>query len=953
MLERKVGPTLPATDGLAFPALEPEAVAERLCSSLSTGLAEREAACRLAAWGRNAVEDVRPAGPLRLLVEQFADPLVLLLIAAAFISGVLLRDALDAAVILAIVVVNAALGFAQEYRAERALARLREIAAPTALVTRDGVERRLPAAELVPGDLIALHIGDRVPADARVCEAHHLAAAEALLTGEAFPADKSADAVAAGAPLAERSSMVHMGTTVAAGRGRAMVTATGRSTAMGAIADLLAGKAPPTPLQVELGRVGRTIGVIAVIVVCVVFLIGWLEGYPVHTMFLTAMALAVAAVPEGLPAVITITLARGVQRLARQRAIVRRLQAVEALGAATVVCTDKTGTLTRNEIRVQTVLLIGLRAAPEELPDADPRVARLAEIMALCNDATATGGNPIEVALLRSLGSLPEHLRADALRRGRPRLDEAAFDARRKLMSTLHGPAAEPGCLLLAVKGAPEPVLARSTRVETDLGPRSLDDAARSRLLGDAHALAAEGLRTLALAYRTLPAAPDDVLVAEQGLTLVGLVGLSDELRPEAARAVMVARDAGIRVAMVTGDHPETATAVARELRIATGEDGVMPGARLAGLTAEQLGREVHRYHAYARVDPSDKVKIVQAWQERGEIVAMTGDGVNDAPALHAADIGVAMGSGTDVSREAASIVLADDNFATLVSAIGEGRSIFANVRMVVHFLLTTNACEVLVMTIGFLAFGSLGEPLLATQILWVNLVTDGLPVLALAADPSNPDRMRRPPDRDRSIVGARQLWSLLWPACILAAVTLGALVYGHYLAGAPWPRVQTMLFTTLVGVQLTYAFSLRASRGRHPFRGGRLLVLATGVSLALQLAVVYLPPAAALFHTMPLAVGDWLAIGALNALGLAAIGLIRDRVPVRAPAARGATQSASDSPARRRRHRRRANRAQPSESTSGGGSGGHRSSTPAATVSMRSQPGGNVLPTATHTARR
>jgi len=654
------------------------------------------------------------------------------------------------------------------------------------------------------------------------------------------------------------------------------VTATGRATEMGAIADLLAGKAPPTPLQVELGRVGRTIGAIAVVVVCVVFLIGWFEGYPVHAMFLTAVALAVAAVPEGLPAVITITLARGVQRLARQGAIVRRLPAVEALGAATVVCTDKTGTLTRNEIRVQRVLLAGLRAAPDELPATDPRVARLAEIVALCNDASTAGGDPIEIALLRSLESLPSHLSADVLRCGRPRLDEAAFDPRRKLMSTLHRPEAGPGDLLLAVKGAPEAVLARSTRLETEHGARPLTGADRSRLLGEAGTLAADGLRTLALAYRALSAAPDDVLVAEQDLTVVGLVGLSDELRPEVPGSVRVAQDAGIRVVMVTGDHRETATAVARELRIAAGEDGVMPGDRLSGLTAEQLEQEVDRYHGYARVDPSDKVKIVRAWQGRGEIVAMTGDGVNDAPALHAADIGVAMGSGTDVSREAASVVLADDNFATLVSAIGEGRSIFDNVRLVVQFLLTTNACEVLVMTIGFLVFGSLGAPLLATQILWVNLVTDGLPVLALAADPSRPDRMRQPPERHRSIVGARQLWSLLWPACLMAAATLGALVYGHYLAGAPWQRVQTMVFTTLVGVQLTYAFSLRASDGGHPFRGGRLLVLAACVSLALQLAVVYLPPAAALFHTVSLGVRDWLAVGALNAAALVAIGIIR-----------------------------------------------------------------------------
>ena len=866
-----------------------------LGSDRSSGLDEREATSRLQVVGRNVIEAGRPAGPLRQLAGQFTNGLVLVLLGAALVSGGLLGDVLDAAVIVAIVIVNAALGFLQERQAERALDRLRELAAPVATVIRGGTAARVPVADLVPGDLIALRAGDRVPADARVSEAHHLATNEALLTGEAFPVDKEARPAAADAPLAERRSMVHMGTTVASGRGRAVVTATGRATAMGRIAELLAGGTPPTRLQIELTRVGRLIGGIAAAVVVGVFLIGWLEGYPAQTMFLTAVALAVAAVPEGLPAVITITLARGVQRLARQRAIVRRLQAVETLGAASVVCTDKTGTLTRNRIEVRDVLLAGLRAAPGRLPATDPRVRRLAEIAALCNDAPVgdRGGEPLEAALLRALDAMGHP--ADAIRRARPRLDEAAFDPGRKLMSTLHPPAPGEAWPLLALKGAPEAVLDRSSMVETARGPRPLGPARRADLLAQARELAAGGLRTLAFGYRTLATVPDDLLAAERDLTIVGLVGLTDELRPEAAAAVEEARRAGIRVVMVTGDHHETAASIARELGIVSDERELLAGERLSRLTAERLVEDVERYGAYARVDPSDKTKIVRAWQERGEVVAMTGDGVNDAPALHTADVGVAMGSGTDVSREASAVVLADDNFASLVSAIREGRGIFDNVRRVIDFLLTTNTTEVLVMTVGFLAFGTLGAPLLAAQILWVNLVTDGLPVLALAADPPGPDAMRRPPERDRSIVSPRRVWGLLWPACLLTGATLGTLVYGHAVAGAPWPRVQTLVFTALVGVQLTYAFVIRASRGGRAFRSARLVVLAVAASMALQVAVVYLPPGNELFHTAPLTALDWLVIAGLNALALATIGLIR------AMTARSAAQPVVGAIAKRR----------------------------------------------------
>jgi Ca2+-transporting ATPase len=846
-------------------------VVEELGTDQVQGLLEAEAASRLATLGPNALEQKLRSAPLRLLVEQFADALVVVLLVAVAVSGFVLHEVVDAAVILAIVLLNAALGFTQQYRAEHALDRLRELTAPTATVVRGGKSGTVLAAGLVPGDLISVRAGDRVPADARLCEAHHMATAEAILTGEAFAEEKSAHAVSIDTPLADRTCMVYMGTAVVSGRGLAIVTATGTRTAMGEIAELLVQKSPPTPLQVELERVGRLIGVIALLVVAAVFLIGLLQGYPAHEMFLTAVALAVAAVPEGLPAVVTITLARGVQRLARQSAIVRRLQAVETLGAATVICTDKTGTLTRNQISVHDVMLEGLQGTLATLPADDPRVRRYAEIAALCNDASpdVAGGEPIEAALVHSIvemGFDVAHLRGQA-----PREDEAAFDSRRKLMSTLHSTETE-GRWLLAVKGAPEVLVGRCIRVQTKSGPRDLGSDGRARITAAAHERAADGLRTLALAYRDLDARPKDLVSMEHELTFVGLVALSDEIRPEAAHSVQIAHRAGIRVVMITGDHPQTAATVARNLKLLDHGSEVLPGDELARLSSEQLRADVHKFAAYARVDPADKVKIVRAWQERGEIVAMTGDGVNDAPALRAADIGVAMGSGSDVSRDSAAIVLADDNFATLVAAVGEGRAIFENLKKVIRFLLTTNASEVFVMSAGFLVFGALGEPLLPAQILWINLVTDGLPVLALAADPPSGELMRHPPARDRSIVGLRQSWGLVWRSLFLAAAAIGALVTGHYLMHLPWQQVQTMLFTTLVVVQLTYAFVIRRHGRGHAFHNSRNLALAVMASLALQLIVVYLPAGNLLFHTAPLGPAEWVAIAAVTGLAMAAI---------------------------------------------------------------------------------
>lgn len=852
-------------------SLEADKVAELLRTDRSAGLSIEEAAARLQAWGPNSLQKRVQRTALRLLLEQFTDPLVILLLIAAGVSIVVLGDLKDAAVITAIVVLNGALGFIQQYRADRALNRLQEKTAPTASVIRSRRTMLVPASGLAPGDLITVRAGDLVPADARISEAHHLTTAEAILTGEAFPQSKATHAVSQDAPLAERASMLHMGTSVLTGRGLALVTATASSTAIGQIAALLAEKPAPTPLQKELWHLGRILGAVALAVAAGLFVLGWLEGYPPHEMFLTAVAVAVAAVPEGLPAVVTITLARGVQRLAAQSAIVRRLQAVETLGAATVICTDKTGTLTQNRIQVHEIVLSGLRGAISDIDAHDPRAGRYAQVATLCNDAApgVAGGDPIETALLDSVAGLGFDVQK--IRAERPRLDEAAFDSQRKLMSTLHASDGSPDWML-AVKGAAEIVIARSRSIESATGPVHLDAERREQMVISALDLAGSGLRTIGLAYRLLSSRPHNVVAAEHNLALVGLVALSDELRPEACEAIRVAQRAGIRVVMITGDHSETAASVAAELGIKAQGDVVLPGDQLSRLSAEQLSHDVHRYAAYARVDPADKVKIVRAWQRHGDIVAMTGDGVNDAPALRSADIGVAMGSGSDVSRDAAAIVLADDNFATLVSAVREGRGIFENLRKVIRFLLTTNASELLVMAVGFLVFGSLGEPLLPAQILWINLVTDGMPVLALAADSPRHNVMRRGPDRQRSLLDWRTGASVLSRAGILAVATLSTLVYGHFVALASWPRVQTIVFTTLVLVQLAYAFVIRAEGRRHPLRGATALIAASLGSLALQIAVVYSSIGRELFHLEPLYPQDWAVVAFATGAAMAAV---------------------------------------------------------------------------------
>lgn len=835
-------------------------VVATLATDPTHGLSAEEAARRLAEVGQNVLAASSGPSRLELLLRQFSDPMVWLLVVAAGVSGALLGEWVDSGVILAIVVLNAVIGYRQESRAEEALASLKELSAPTAVVVRGGVESTIPAAELVPGDLVVLEAGDRVAADARLVFTSHLRVDESLLTGESMAVEKDLALAPPGAAVGDRTCMVFAGSAVAVGRGRAVVVETGMETEVGEIAALLDDEEPPTPLEVELARVGRRIGYLVVVIAAAIFGIGVLRDFPPEAMFLTAVALAVAAIPEGLPAVVTITLSRGVQRMADARAIVRRLTAVEALGSASVICTDKTGTLTKNEMVVQAVAFVDRTLEDREELGADRRGPLLAKVAALCNDARISEGerlgDPTEVALVEMAGYV---LDVGETRRASPRLDELAFDSTRKRMSTLHD--GDEGAFL-AVKGAPEVLVPRCTHVEGPAGRRLITREEASTVAEVVAGFAERGLRTLALAVRDVPDPSNGVDPSfERDLSLIGVVAMSDEIREEAFGAVRDAVSAGIRVVMVTGDHEVTARAVATELGI---EGEVLSGEALRGIGDGEL--EVERFGVYARVDPADKVTLVKAWQARGGIVAMTGDGVNDSPALNVADIGVAMGSGTDVAKEASSMVLSDDNFATIVGAVREGRGIYANLRKVVSFLLSANISEVLVMLVGFLLLGSRGEPLLATQLLWVNLVTDGLPALGLGVDRPGPDLMRRPPDPARSMLSARRQLDLAWQGAVLAAGVLATYWWGVG-QDLEWEVVRTVGFTALVVTQLLHVWNVRAlTTGPFgvPLGGNRLLLWGVVASFALHVAVVYTPVGQALFETTPLGVVEWLvAVGA------------------------------------------------------------------------------------------
>jgi Ca2+-transporting ATPase len=832
-------------------------VAETLdaLEATASGLSPDEVARRRAAFGRNELRAAVRRSPLRMLAAQFANYMIVVLIIAAVISG-LVGDLADTIVIGVIIILNAVIGFFQEYRAEQALAALQAMAAPTATVRRNGLPATLPAAELVPGDIVALEPGRVVPADLRLLEVPGLGINEAALTGESMAADKITAAIAAAdCPVGDRHNMAFKGTAVTRGRGLGVVVATGMSTEFGRIARLLADTGQvATPLQKRLQVFGRGLALAVLAICAIIFVTGLLRGEAVLPMFLTALSLAVAAIPEALPAVVSIALAVGARKMLAKQALIRRLPAVETLGSVTVICSDKTGTLTANAMRADQYYCDGVRTATVGTGRA---WELLLDAMTLSHDATldAAGvpvGDPTEVALLSAAQQAGRQ--RDAADGRLPRTGELPFDSARKCMTTLHQRA--DGAVLSITKGAPEVIIERSIWRD-QAGGNSAAEA--DRLLAVAEEMAADGLRVLAVGTREWPGMPGTLSpeLIERDLEFSGFIGLLDPPRPEAAAAIGTCLAAGIAPVMITGDHPTTARAIATRLGLAPTDTPVLTGAEIDRLSDADFKARVVTTRVYARVSPEHKLRIVTALQDQGQIVAMTGDGVNDAPALRRADIGVAMGiAGTDVAREASDMVLLDDNFATVVKAVREGRRIYDNLRRFIRYVLTTNSGEI--WTIFLAPFLGLPVPLVPIQILWINLLTDGLPGLALAAEPAEQDIMQRPPRPPRESLFARGLaLHALLVGLLMAALALGAQAW-HVGQGSPlW---QTMVFTILCFTQLGHVLAVRSEQTsivRLGLASNRPLLGAVVLTVALQLAVVYLPPLNALFHTVPLPAAD------------------------------------------------------------------------------------------------
>ena len=845
-----VGPTEPD----AWALLTGAEAARRLTVDPTLGLSADEAARRRSLHGLNAIEEHRRRSPWRMLLDQFSDFMILVLIAAAVISGVI-GEPPDAIAIMVIVVLNGVIGFVQEYRAERAVAALKLLAAASATVVREGKPSAIQAAQLVPGDVVRLEAGDAVPADLRLLETVQLKVDEAALTGESVPVEKRTEPLAeADVPVADQVNMAHKGTLVTYGRGTGLVVQTGMHTELGKIATLLRTEEEvSTPLQKRLARFGRHLAVAALAICGIVFLVGLLRGESIILMFLTAVSLAVAAIPEALPAVVTVSLALGARRMVKKRALIRRLPAVETLGSVTHICSDKTGTLTQNKMQVEQVAVSGtVLNAPPQPTDEETADTLLGQAMALSNDAAREDngtmrGDPTEVALFLA-ASLAGYDK-DRLGQAHPRLAELPFDSERKCMTTVHR--YQDG-LIAFTKGAPEQVL---SLCEDAMVGAAVVAIKREALLTEAERMAADGLRMLAVAFRRWPDLPDERTPerVERSLTFLGLVGLMDPPRPEAEEAVRLCRSAGITPVMITGDHLATARAIAGRLGFAAGDDEVLNGRDLARLTPAAFGKRVDGIGVYARVAPEQKIRIVKALQEKGAFVAMTGDGVNDAPALRRADIGVAMGlSGTDVAREAAHMILLDDNFATIVTAVREGRRIFDNIRRFIKYTLTSNAGEI--WTIFLAPFLGLPIPLLPIHILWINLVTDGLPGLALAAEPEERGLMQRPPRPPSESIFAHGMWQdILWVGLLMGGVALVTQAWAYHTGHAHW---QTMVFTVLTLSQMGNVLAIRSERESFFTLGAwtnRPVLGAVLLTFGLQMAVIYVPILNPVFKTQPL----------------------------------------------------------------------------------------------------
>ncbi len=862
--------------------------AEKILEKLQVtpdGLTSEDAARRLKQYGENRLREEEKISVWAIFRQQFQSVLVWLLIFAILIS-LLLGDVLESLVIGCILVANSIIGFLQEFRAEKALDALKRISGLKAKVLRDSHVVKLETNLLVPGDIILLETGDRIPADARLLEHMNLESQESMLTGESAPVSKTTDAVPSEAPLAERFNMVYSGTIVAKGRATAVVTGTGMQTELGRIAELLSDEKDGrrSPLQKKINHFSRRLALIVIVAAVLMFLLTWWSGEDLLETFKTALSLAVAAIPEGLPAVVALTLARGVQRMVKKNAIVRHLPAIETLGSSSVICSDKTGTMTVNRMSVRKLYADGKEIeVGEKQPVATAGrndLELLFRIGALCNDARPDPdggifGDPTEAALLVS--ARQHGLDSSELNQKYPRVDEIGFDSDRKMMSTLHE-APEKGKVMYT-KGAPDVLLKRCTHVMMNDEEVPLDDKLYRDILQKNETFAANALRVLGFAWKNVGGGDD---FAEDHLVFVGLQAMNDPPRPEVIDAVAQCRSAGIKVVMITGDQKLTAEAIGRELGI-TGR--AMTGADLEKV--EDIGEVVEEVSIFARVSPEQKINIVEALQKKDHVVAMTGDGVNDAPALKQADIGVAMGQGgTDVAREASTMVLTDDNFASIVKAVEEGRAIFDNLRKFVFSLLAGNISEVLIIILAVLV--GLKLPLVAIQILWVNLVTDGLPALALGFEPKAPNIMRRPPIARNSFIVDRLMIIRLAVVCfVITAGCLGLYVHALYSSGWSWGDAldsaspdylyaSTMAFTSLVILEMVNAFHAKSETENiftvkafsNPWLTG-----AIAFSLALHLLVLY-SPLNHVFHSVPLGFTDWGII-----LGASAVLILVDMV--------------------------------------------------------------------------
>ncbi|MEH7373637.1 calcium-translocating P-type ATPase, SERCA-type [Neobacillus drentensis] len=877
---------------MKFHEMQIEQVEKSLETDFSSGLSQEEVKKRINLHGQNELDEGEKQSALLLFFSQFKDFMVLVLLAATLISG-LLGEYIDAIAIIAIVIINGFLGFFQERRAEKSLQALKALSAPQVSVLRDGQWIKIPSKEIVVGDILKFVSGDRIGADVRVIESKSLEIEESALTGESVPVSKHIEILTNPNPgIGDMENIAFMGTMITRGSGIGVVIATGMKTAMGQIADLLQNaEAQDTPLQRRLEQLGKILITVALLLTVLVVVVGVLRGHDIYEMFLAGVSLAVAAIPEGLPAIVTVALSLGVQKMIKKNAIVRKLPAVETLGCASVICSDKTGTMTQNKMTVthlwsggQTWTVDGVGYQPRGNfyrnerninPKDEKALQQMLIFGMLCNhsdlvikdDEYILDGDPTEGALLVS-----------AMKAGfdRPKLldeftiiNEFPFDSTRKMMS-VHVKDKQ-GRHFIVTKGAPDVILDISESVLWEERTQFLNKETQGKVQEAINGLASQALRTIAIAFKPIQA--NTIILsereAEKNLTLIGIQGMIDPPRPEVKKAVKECKEAGIKTVMITGDHVITAKAIASQLGIIMNKSKVIDGNALSEMTVEELEEIVDDVSVFARVSPEHKLKIVKALQNRGHIVAMTGDGVNDAPAIKAADIGVAMGiTGTDVAKEASSLILLDDNFATIKAAIVEGRNIYENIRKFVRYLLASNVGEILVMLFAMVL--ALPLPLIPIQILWVNLVTDGLPAMALGLDRPEENVMKRKPRSPNEGVFSRGLgWKVVSRGFLIGLVTLLSFMIVYNNDPAKLQYAQTVAFATLVMAQLIHVFDCRSEKSvlsRNPF-GNQYLVWAVLSSLALMFVVIYYPPLQPIFHTLPVEAKDWLLIVGLSSI--------------------------------------------------------------------------------------